>query len=268
MTQSLRIVTLNTWKGEGDYLRRLALIEAALASLNPDIICLQECLKVPERGFDTGAFLGDQLGLHVVQAEAREKFRSVGPESVLSTSGLAVLSRKQSQTTMVLPLETDDDDGGRCLLIAGFEHDGDRIWVGNLHATHLRGEHGADLRRRQIDQTAAALADLPPGPVILAGDFNARLDAPECRSLFIAPELDWGPDPISSLPPTINEGLRSHSPSQASVIDHIVLLRAGMAWRVARRQRALDTAAPDDGQYPSDHAAIVVDLVKIEGTPR
>jgi endonuclease/exonuclease/phosphatase family metal-dependent hydrolase len=268
MTQSLRIVTLNTWKGEGDYPRRLALIEAGLAELNADIICLQECLKVRERGFDTGAFLGDQLGLHVVQAEAREKARSIGSESVLSTSGLAILSRKPSQSTLVLPLETDDADGGRCLLMAGFDYDSEQVWVGNLHASHLRDQRGADLRRCQIHQTLTALAALPSGPVILAGDFNAPLDAPECMSLLAAAELDWGPDSISSLPPTINEGLRSHSPSQARAIDHILLLRAGMAWRVARRQRALDTAAPDDGQYPSDHAAIVVDLVKTEGTLR
>ena len=66
----MRIVTLNTWKNEGDYARRLPLMRDGLAALSPDVVCLQECFVAD--GFDTAAFLAAELGLHLYAAPARD----------------------------------------------------------------------------------------------------------------------------------------------------------------------------------------------------
>jgi endonuclease/exonuclease/phosphatase family metal-dependent hydrolase len=51
----MRIVSLNTWKKEGDYSRRLPLMRDGLAAMAPDVVCLQECFFAD--GFDTAAWL-------------------------------------------------------------------------------------------------------------------------------------------------------------------------------------------------------------------
>ncbi|NBP72049.1 MAG: hypothetical protein EBU57_02420 [Alphaproteobacteria bacterium] len=43
----LTLVTLNTWKGEGDYPARLSAMGDLIADLHPDIVFLQEVFAVP-----------------------------------------------------------------------------------------------------------------------------------------------------------------------------------------------------------------------------
>jgi endonuclease/exonuclease/phosphatase family metal-dependent hydrolase len=69
----MRVVTLNTWKNEGDYLRRLPLMRDGLAAMAPDVVCLQECFVA--EGFDTAARLAAELGLDLHPAPARAKPR-------------------------------------------------------------------------------------------------------------------------------------------------------------------------------------------------
>ena len=87
----MRIVTLNTWKNEGDYPRRLALMRDGLAELAPDLVCLQECFA--NAGHDTAAWLAAELGLDCHAAPARAKVRRHMGQDLQSTSGLAILAR-------------------------------------------------------------------------------------------------------------------------------------------------------------------------------
>ena len=59
----LRVVTLNTWKCEGDYRARLPRMAAGLRALDADLVCLQEVFACAAPSADTAAWLADALGL-------------------------------------------------------------------------------------------------------------------------------------------------------------------------------------------------------------
>ncbi|WP_374569897.1 endonuclease/exonuclease/phosphatase family protein [Phenylobacterium sp.] len=249
----MRIVTLNTWKNEGDYARRLALMARGLAALSPDVVCLQECFAA--RGADTAAELAGAMRLALHARPARRKRREHGGVAVTSTSGLAILARRAGEEAG-LELVSDPADGERIAQRLDVAGEAGPLRVLNLHLTHLRGEAAAELRARQLVQ---ALDWARGGPVLAAGDFNAPLEAPE---LAVLVEQAVPPDrPEAAYPrrATLQGGRVGASLAAAATIDHAVLIDPTGAWRVRRRFLALDR--PDaQGWFPSDHAAVVVDL--------
>jgi endonuclease/exonuclease/phosphatase family metal-dependent hydrolase len=74
----IRIITINTWKGDGNYDWRMQLMAMELYNLQPDIVCLQESVRSEDYQIDTAEFLADFLGLEMVYAPARLKSRSIG----------------------------------------------------------------------------------------------------------------------------------------------------------------------------------------------
>jgi endonuclease/exonuclease/phosphatase family metal-dependent hydrolase len=243
----MRIVTLNTWKNEGDYPRRLDLMARGLGALSPDVVCLQECFA--GAGEDTAARLADALGFMGYARPARGKSRPHGGAQVDCTSGLAILTREPAIAESVRALTSNAADGGRIAQRLDLAVSGRRLRVLNLHLTHLRGPESGALRGRQLAEALHwAAADGDAG-LVVAGDLNAPASAPELAALnaqgAFAAATFLGP-----------RGERRDLGAPA--IDHLVLQAPG-GWRVASRFRALDEADPD-GWLPSDHAAIVLDL--------
>tara|TARA_R110002110_G_scaffold138495_2_gene324419 strand:- start:1745 stop:2275 length:531 start_codon:yes stop_codon:yes gene_type:complete len=109
----ISIVTLNTWKGDGDYRRRMVATVDLLAGLEPDIVLLQEAFAVPSRRISTAKTLSSALGLHCAYHPAREKTRSFEGQDVLSQSGLAVLARNQILSSRAVTVPADARDGER-----------------------------------------------------------------------------------------------------------------------------------------------------------
>lgn len=142
----MRIVTLNTWKNEGLYERRLALMAEGLGELAPDIVCLQECFQAD--GFDTARHLAGALGLEAAVAPARHKVRTHEGRRIESASGLAILRRNGALGAGRLALPSDPADGER---IGQWSDVAPDLRVLNLHLTHLRGPEAARLRRAQLD---------------------------------------------------------------------------------------------------------------------
>jgi hypothetical protein len=85
--------------------------------------------------------------------------------------------------------------------------------------------------------------------LVVAGDLNAAAAAPALAAL----RADAGFDAATFLGP------RGEAPARPAV-DHLIL-QEDCGWRVAARFRALDQPDPE-GWLPSDHAAVVVDLVQ------
>jgi len=238
----LRIVTLNTWKNEGDYPRRLRLMSEGLADLAPDVVCLQEVFV--GAGQDTAAVLARDLGLHLHVAPARLKLRAHDGRVVESSSGLAMLTRGVARTR-TLGLPADPADGERIAQAADLVSCGRPIRLLNLHLTHLRAAEA--LRAAQLQTALAWAEDGLPGALVIAGDLNATAASPG-----LAP-LD-----LPLLPATLH-GAHVDAPAHAGLaIDHCGLIRPG-GWRVARQGRGLDRPDPA-GWFPSDHAAVVLDL--------
>ncbi len=233
----MRIVTLNTWKNEGDYRRRLALMAAGLADLSADVICLQECFAC--EGADAAWELAQVLGLHAAVQPSRRKTRRHEGRPQSSTSGLAILSRSPPLAHEALALTSDPKDGERIALRVDLA---DGLRVLNLHLTHL-GDAG-DLRRLQMAEALAwARTDLP-GALVVCGDLNCRRGDAALAPLAEVAGAELG----STL----------HGHPQAGAIDHAILAHAG-GLRVRRRFRAL-VEADAAGCLPSDHAAVVIDL--------
>ncbi len=243
----MRIVTLNTWKNDGRYAHRLALMAQALGELAPDVVCLQESFKA--EGFDTAAHLGKALGLHVSIEPARHKVRLHEGRPLASASGLAILSRAAPQARGRIALPVSPADGDR---IAQWIQAAPDLRILNLHLTHFLGPEASHLRGRQLAHALAEAAS--PGIGLLAvGDFNAPATAPELAA--VAAALD------PAAPPTLQGERAGPTERETPAIDHAVLVEAG-PWRIARRFRALDR--PDaNGWFPSDHAAVVADLESI-----
>lgn len=233
----LRVITLNTWKNEGDYPARLSRIADGLAALDPDVVCLQECFI--GGGHDTARFLADALNLDLYAAPARAKVRELEGAPVDSTSGLAILTRLSGRAETVA-LTSHPADGERIAQRFATR----RLRILNLHLSHLRGDTGAMLRRRQLDEAIDWARQGGGGSLLVCGDLNSGRGDPEFAPLNAAAGEELG----STL----------HAVSEGRAIDHAIMLDPGDL-HVSRRFRALTT--PDgDGRYPSDHAAVVVDL--------
>ncbi len=244
----MRIVTLNTWKNDGDYERRLGLMAAQLSGLGPDLCLFQEVFS--GQGSDTAGFLEDKLGGTAVRFPARQKPRTHLGQSVVSTSGLAILTRLEVRT-QTLDLVTDPRDGERIAALADLEIEGG-LRILNLHLCHLGGELGRHLRAEQLAQALAwAEADWD-GPLLVAGDLNARITDPE-----LAPLAARGVH-NADLGDTLLPGGKG-SERRDEAIDHLVLIDPAGRRRILGKFLALNR--PDEtGLFPSDHAAVVMDI--------
>lgn len=252
----MRLVTLNTWKNEGLYARRLELMGRGLAALSADVICLQECFAA--EGVDTAAHLGRMTGLAVYARPARSKTRRHGEGTLDSTSGLAVLSR-QPGPERACELESDPADGQRIAQRFDLVGEAAPLRVLNLHLTHLRGPAAASLRGRQLNQ-ALDWARLDwTGAIVALGDFNAALDEPAFAPALRGASAPDRPEADHPRRATLHGAGLGQAPAMVRPIDHALLFDPDGAWRVRRRFLALDR--PDtEGWFPSDHAAVVVDL--------
>lgn len=241
----MRIVTLNTWKNEGEYERRLVLMAEGLAALEPDVVLLQEAFACD--GADTAAVLAARLGLSVSAFPARMKPRRHLDRQVLSTSGLAILSRGPLRTRAKV-LASHPLDGERIAVLAESSGD-DALRILNLHLSHLRGDLGRDLRARQLEEALAWALEDWSGGLILGGDLNAGRADPELLRLpaYAAPSERLGSTLIYA------EG------RGGAAIDHIVLIDPSHRQRIDRTFLALN-GADDSGCFASDHAAVVADI--------
>ncbi len=244
----MRIVTLNTWKNDGDYPRRLSLMAHGLTALMPDIVCLQECFAATD--WDTAKHLANALGMKAFTRPSRLKARWHSGTNIDSTSGLAILCSLPVADECALILESDPADGERIAQRLDIVIGERRLRILNLHLTHLNGAGSADLRGRQLEQALRWAGEGLATGLLVAGDLNTTATAPELALL----NTDSGFDQ-----PTLH-GAGIHARTYGGeAIDHLILQSAG-DWRVVARFRALDHPDPD-GWFPSDHAAVVVDLV-------
>ncbi len=243
----LRIATLNTWKGDGDYPARLAAMIDGLTAENPDLIALQECLACPALGFDTAKALAEALGFDRATLDLRRKARRIGAIRADSTSGLAILSRWPIVGRHAAPLPEHPDDGDRAALLAEIQSPHGPIILGSVHLTHLN--QAADLRQAQWQRLIEAAPD--SDTVFLCGDFNAPAESFDLAASGFADSRTQCGTPARS---TV-----IGAPS-AACIDLVLFSDPGR-WRPTAWQTALDRPRPPHGVTPSDHTAVIADFV-------
>lgn len=249
----MRLVSLNTWKADGDYPRRLQAMAQGLAALSADVIALQEDLRTDDGLTHTARTLADALGLHLSWLPARAKWRDVEQRRTLTTSGLAVLSREALSEQRMIALPDDVRDGQRLAQAVRLPASLGGGWLINLHLSHLPDR--PDLRRAQLATVLREAGDwAPDARWLLCGDFNARLDDPA---------IAWALQPDGPLTDAFaGTGKTTHTDDRGRPmdIDHILCRpAAGQGVDLRRAWVALD---PPDGSgvRPSDHCAVCADL--------
>jgi endonuclease/exonuclease/phosphatase family metal-dependent hydrolase len=262
----MRVVSLNTGRNESDFFRRMDAMARGLVSLNPDVVFLQEVLSVPGERIDASLEFARRLGMHHEHQAQRLKPRVLYGDRVSSTSGLTVLSRVPARSLSSVVLPTVPEDGERVSQVVSLDLQTPSLLLVNVHLTFLPGPEGDKLRMEQIRLTIdEAERGGPARTVIVAGDFNAAPGDAAFDSLASDRRFDFGPGPLDDLPPTYLGGLVRASRTGGLAIDHIAVYHplGTPSLRIAGRFLALTEPDVNSGVMPSDHAAVVADLVEI-----
>jgi len=256
---AVRILTLNTWKNEGPYVSRLRAMASGLRALAPDVVLLQEVFRTAGGEAHTSVALADALGMVHAYAPGRSKLRSWQGRDVPSESGLAILARGPLTRVERRVLPSDDAGGERIVLLVEARIRGLTLLAGCVHLSHLRGDDAR--RREQLDAVLANPRWSEPADVrVMGGDFNATAGSPALAGLAAHPTLRitdvlaGGPAAPAThpLPP------RGMHPGRT--LDFLFTISRHAEPGPAVRSAGVALAAPVDGVWPSDHAAVWAEI--------
>lgn len=264
--ERLRLVTLNSWKGDGLYSRRLELMVVGLKQLQPDIVCLQEALRTEDFRMDTAGYLANELGLQVTYGPGRFKLRSVEGEELLCHSGLAILSRFKPFSHKLTKLPACADDPDRTMLSALFDWRGLLLAISTVHLTHLADEN--ELRERQLSRAldvshlfaSQFMADNRRYLSLCCGDMNWDIDAATRAGMQSKSGIAFEDCYLAGggeLPGN-TFGLDEESPCR---IDYIFNLQGEEHPSVRfRNGRVVLLEKNTEGLTPSDHLGVMIDM--------
>jgi endonuclease/exonuclease/phosphatase family metal-dependent hydrolase len=261
---SVRVATLNIWNRMGDWEGRLAAIRASLRDLDPDIIGLQEVLKLSgEHAFDQGALVADGMRYHVVFGRH--------PDAV-HPMGNAILSRFPVLRSEVFPLPDGGTDERRTLVFAELDAPFGRV---PFFCTHLNWKlDEGNVRELQVRAITDAIAELAPPstayPPILVGDLNAEPDSDEIRFLRGLTSLGGprvyfadcfalaGRGPGTTFSRDNPHAAPLREPNRR--IDYIFVRGPDDRGRGEPLEAEVCFAVPVEGAFPSDHFGVVARL--------
>lgn len=259
MSHVMRVVTINTGKGDGSYTRRLELLASGLERLQPDVVLLQEALAICDGSGHTLNYLAERLDMQAVYAPARRKQRVVEEQCVPCASGLGILSRHTVADSRVVPLPEHPADGERIGQLVAIEWQSARILLANVHLTHLRGQD--QLRRSQFSTMLAhPWFHEPWSARLIGGDFNTASGSLPTLFKYLA-GWSWrdgyaqgdGPQPRATSPIA--------GPAEAGrCVDFILSVAPNATMHPVFSDAAVVLDEPKDGVYPSDHRGVMVSV--------
>lgn len=263
----LRIITINTGKGDGEYRARINWMARELRRLGPDIIACQEVFRDESGLLDTAGTLMRRLGLYGFSAPARYKLRDCEGSRVASWSGLALLSRLPWNLVETLELPSDERDGQRIAVFGLLEDERGKTVVANVHLTHLRDCD--ELRSRQLRMVLEhPLMQIKGAIRLLCGDLNTTTDGAVLLGLL--GERDFG-----SLQDTYVLGSgateRATLPPRTGMttgycVDYVLSLADSSAEQplFTSSSVVLDRREPRTGLLPSDHYGVATTMVPVK----
>ncbi len=174
---TLRVATLNIWNRFGPWEQRLLAIRAGVAALAPDLLGLQEVVRLdPGDGdeLDQAAAIAQGFGYHVAYGRAHDE----------RWYGNAALSRWPIVRSQLFELPRGGTEEKRTLLHAEIDSPHGRV---PFFVTHLNWKFDeGHVRQAQVREIALRIASVVSGdafPAVLVGDFNAEPDSDEIRFL-------------------------------------------------------------------------------------
>jgi endonuclease/exonuclease/phosphatase family metal-dependent hydrolase len=270
-TEQLRVMTWNLWWRFDSWPTRLVAIRAVLHAQRPDIIGLQEVWD--DGKVNLAAQLSEEFGYFYSWSPAlntdRWRGRPIDPGVKV---GNAILSRYPITSEDQLRLPEGNVDEGRTALFASVDLRGVQV---PFFTTQLNSAPDqSSLRCEQVSALAHFVVERrgKQFPAIVTGDLNAEPDSDEIRMLCGHKTSGAVPGLVlvdawryaeSSDPGWTWNRKNPHveeTGEPSARIDYVLIAPPfdGRAGRVKSVRVAGDEAI--DGTWPSDHAAVVVEL--------
>jgi endonuclease/exonuclease/phosphatase family metal-dependent hydrolase len=264
--KTLRVATINIWNRFGPWEQRLPAIRAEVKALAPDLLGMQEVLRLAPGdgdGLDQAEAIAAGNGYHIAYARAHDE----------KWFGNAALSRWPISRSATFELPRAGTEERRTLLYAQVQSPYGAI---PFFVTHLnwKFEEG-HVREAQVREVAACVqAHAPAGgfPAILVGDFNAEPSSDEIRFLLGLTSLggsrrvffqdafqlagDGGPGITFARRNPFAAPL--HEPDRR--IDYVFVHGRDDRHRGEPLEARVCFDAPFEGTFPSDHFGVVADL--------
>ncbi len=276
--ETLRIATLNVWNKSGPWAERLRLIRGEIRELLPDVLGLQEVLRLtlagqpdetPER--DQATEIAQALRYQVAYGAASDYGGGL-------MFGNALLSRHPILEQRVLPLPGTESGESRSMLYALVDTPAGPL---PTFVTHLNWKlHHGSVRVRQVRAIVEHVFELAPVdesrlPPVLMGDFNAEPGSDEIRfltglatideqSAYFADAWVYGGDgsPGYTFDRKNRFAALAHEPPRR--IDYIFVRGPDRKFRGEPLETRLAFAKSEPGArgplWPSDHFGLCTDI--------
>ena len=240
---SMSVVTFNLHHDREDWPERRRVIQRELERLQPDVIALQEVIQKPHVR-NQAAWLARKLGYEYL-------FVSTDPPGRFKRYGNALLTRRPvlaRNEHLLAPLRDYRTVGHLRIDV-----DGQAV---NVYATHLNersDENGKRIRGEQIADLLAFVARTDGGaPVVIAGDFNAQVDAGDLSPLRQRYGDSYGSVHVNNELAQVST-LNRHYFDAPRRIDHVFFQQDQL---VAREARLLFDEPYAEGRWASDHYGV------------
>ena len=240
---SMSVVTFNLHHDREDWPERRRVIQRELERLQPDVIALQEVIQKPHVR-NQAAWLARKLGYDYL-------FVSTDPPGRFKRYGNALLTRRPvlaRNEHLLAPLRDYRTVGHLRIDV-----DGQAV---NVYATHLNersDEDGKRIRGEQIADLLAFVARTDDGaPVVIAGDFNAQVDAGDLSPLRQRFGDSYGSVHVNNELAQVST-LNRHYFDAPRRIDHVFFQQDQL---VAREARLLFDEPYAEGRWASDHYGV------------
>jgi endonuclease/exonuclease/phosphatase family metal-dependent hydrolase len=169
----ISLLTINTWKNDGDYLKRLEVLLRNIQKADPQLILLQEAFQSVDNVYDTTKFLTGRLNYHYTSSLSRLKKRKLMDKLLDSYSNVSVISEFPIVKSYIVPMPSSEADGGRDAIAAEIVINNKRILVISIHLSHLRNE---ELRKQQLsDLLSQTFLKAEYDGIFVGGDFNTSI---------------------------------------------------------------------------------------------
>ncbi|PTT58569.1 endonuclease/exonuclease/phosphatase family protein [Stenotrophomonas sp. HMWF003] len=239
----MSMVTFNLHHDREDWPARRKVILRELQALRPDAIALQEVIQKPHVR-NQAAWLARKLGYDY-------QFVSTDPPGRFKRYGNALLTRRPvlaRNDHLLAPL-------GDYRTVAHLRIDVDGQTV-NVYATHLNeraDESGSRIRGEQVADLLKFIADTGgDAPVVIAGDFNALVDAGDLSALRNHYGDSFGSVHVNNELAQVST-LNRHYFDAPLRIDHIFFQQDRL---LAREARILFDQPYAEGRWASDHYGV------------